>query len=206
MSTGVESEDERGGYVLALVRDVEEWTLLEPQIESLFASLDNPNPYFSPDWLRCWRKWFAPQAKVLAVIVRDCDGMLCACWPFIERRGILGAKILWPFVYDEANYFDPLGDFSRSGLADALCRSLRACLGEFHFIWLPLLRESFWSDHLAPFLTDKSDPRIERIPRETSFAELHDFPTFDHYLRDRLGNKSRKMLRYSLRRLERLGT
>ena len=206
MSTGVESEDEEGGDIFALVRDVDEWTSLEPEIESLYASLTDPNPYFSPEWLRCWRKWFAPEAKPMAAIVRDRNGTLRACWPFVERRGILGAKILWPFVYDEANYFDPLGDFSRPGLGEILCRNLRNCLGEFHFIWLPLLREPFWSEHLAPFLADKSDLRIERIPRETSFAELPDFSTFDDYLRDRLGSKSRKMLRYAGRKLERLGS
>ena len=193
-------------FTCALVRESETLKTMEPELENLYASLNDSNPYFSPEWLRCWRLRYAPLEKVLVVTARDSSGALRAYWPFVEKRGILGARILWPFVYDEANYFDPVGDFSEPGLAETLCRNLRGCLGEFHFIWLPLLRESFWSEHLAPFLADKPDLRIERIPRETSFAELSDFPTFDDYLRDRLGSKSRKMLRYAGRKLERLGS
>ncbi len=202
MSVGVESKD----FTFSLVKDVEEWNALEPEVEKLYSSLANPNPYFSPEWLSCWRKWFAPESKPRIAIVRGRRGELESCWPFVERGGILGARILWPFVYDEANYFDPLGDFSKPDLGEFLCRNLQALLGEFHFIWLPLLRKSFWDDHLEPVVESTRDPVISRIPRETCFAELSKFSSFDDYVSSNLGSKSRKTLRYNRRRLEGLGS
>ena len=70
-----------------------------------------------------------------------------AYWPFVERPGLLGSKGLWPFVYDEANYFDPVA--TAEG-AQALAKGMKAQLKEFLFSWVPLMRDSFWQEILEP--------------------------------------------------------
>ena len=202
MSQGVVVEDGSSDLCFSTVRVEDNWAGLESEIETLFSSLENPNPYFSPEWLRCWLKWSNKEQKPFAAIVRDRNRQLRAFWPFVEKKGILGARGLWPYLNNEANYFDPLG------LPEAiptLVKGVHGLLGDYHFIWTSLLRDSFWTNHLAPVLAESKTPCLLRIARKTCLADLNSFSSFEEYLTDRLGAKSKKSLRYSKRRLLNLG-
>ena len=200
------NEGEQCGAILTfyIQRGSDAWEAIEPELEPLYASLSAPNPYFSPEWLRHWRKWFARDAEPLTFLVRDAQGTLRACWPFVEKSGVLGAKGLWPFVFDEADYHHPL---AHEDAIPALLDGVRLLLrdGGYHYLWTSLLPDAFHSKHLAPFFADKSDLLLERSPRLTTFVDFRPFATFDAYLRDRLGSKSRKTLRYEERALARAG-
>ena len=199
-----EGEQCRAKLTFSVQRGSEAWEAIEPELEPLYASLSAPNPYFSPEWLRHWRKWFARDAEPLTLLVRDAQGTLRACWPFVEKSGVLGAKGLWPFVFDEADYHHPL---AHEDALPALLDGVRLLLrdGGYHYLWTSLLPDAFHSKHLAPFFADKSDLLLERSPRLTTFVDFRPFATFDAYLRDRLGSKSRKTLRYEERALARTG-
>lgn len=200
------NEGEQGGAepTFSILRGGEAWEALEPELAPLYASLPAPNPYFSPEWLRHWRKWFARDVTPVALLVRDAQGALRACWPFVEKPGVLGAKGLWPFVFDEADYFHPL---AHEDALPALLDGARSLVREkgYHYLWTSLLPDAFHRKHLAPFFADKPDLRLERSPRSTTFVDFRSFSTFDDYLRDRLGPKSRKTLRYEERSLARVG-
>ncbi len=200
------NEGEQGGPepTFSILRGSEAWESLEPELEPLYASLSAPNPYYSPEWLGHWRKWFARDSTPLAILVRDAAGALRACWPFVEKPGPLGTKGLWPFVFDEADYHHPL---AHEETVPALLDGARSLLrgNGYHYLWTSLLPDAFHRKHLAPFLAGKPDPRLERSPRQATFVDFHPFATFDDYLRDRLGPKSRKTLRYDERALARSG-
>ena len=202
MSQGVATEVGSGNLRFSTVRVEDDWACLENEIETLFSSLENPNPYFSPEWLRCWLKWSNKEQKPFAAMVRDENGQLLAFWPFVEKKGILGARGLWPYLNNEANYFDPLG-FPEA--IPTLVKGVHGLLGDYHFIWTSLLRDAFWSDYLSPVLAESKNPCLLRIARKTCLADLGSFSSFDEYLSDRLGAKSKKSLRYSERRLLNLG-
>mgnify|MGYP007000038654 len=78
---------------------------------------------------------------------RSESGGLEGFWPLVERPGLLGSKGLWPFVYDEANYFDP---WCTEAAAPVLVEGLRQLMNEFTFSWIPLMRNEFWEKFLAP--------------------------------------------------------
>jgi hypothetical protein len=202
MSQGVATEMGSEDLYFSTVRVEDDWAGLEDEIETLFSSLENPNPYFSPEWLRCWLKWSNRKQKPFAAIVRDENGQLMAFWPFVEKKGIIGAKGLWPYLNNEANYFDPLG-FSEA--IPTLVKGVHGLLGDYHFIWTSLLRDAFWSNYLSPVLAESKTPCLLRIARKTCLADLGSFSSFDGFLSDRLGAKSQKSLRYSERRLLNLG-
>lgn len=133
------------------------------------------------------------------ILVRTEQGRLDGFWPFVERPGLLGSKGLWPFVYDEANYFDPISTDEAVGV---LVEGLKSQLKGFLFCWIPLMRNSFWEKILEPETKRSSFLTLERSPRKTTFVDPSgDEPEFDSFLDKQLGAKSRKSLRYDRKKL-----
>lgn len=156
------------------------------------------NPYFSIEWL-C--SWFARQPEgtnPILIFARRNDGPLEGFWPFVERPGILGSKGLWPFVYDEANYFHPVSTIAG---APVLLEGLCSLIGEFLFCWIPSMTHSFWSLIVHPVAYKKNFLSIPRSIRKTSLVHPSAGNSFDEYWSEKMGAKSRKSLRYDQRGL-----
>ena len=90
MSQGVVVENGSSDLYFSTVQVEDNWAGLESEIETLFSSLENPNPYFSPEWLRCWLKWSNKEQKPFAAIVRDRNIQLRAFWPLEGFYSFIG--------------------------------------------------------------------------------------------------------------------
>ena len=144
----------------------------DPACPELLSELDDlhsratiRNPYFSPEWLNSWLSRQPDDIRSLLLLARTEEGRLEGFWPFVERPGLLGSKGLWPFVYDEANYFDPLA--TEKG-ARTLVRAMKTQLKHFLFCWVPLMRDSFWQEILQPETQRGKFLTLTRMPRKTA--------------------------------------
>ena len=177
---------------------------LRTELEDLHDRATIRNPYFSPEWLSTWLARQPDGIRPLLLLARNGQGRLDGFWPFVERPGLLGSKGLWPFVYDEANYFDPVA--TEKG-AQALVIGMKAQLKRFLFCWVPLMRHSFWEEILEPETTRGKFLTFTRMPRKTALIEPpSDDRSFEDFLGERLGSKTRKSLRYDQRKLAEQGT
>ena len=173
------------------------------ELEELHERATIRNPYFSPEWLITWLGRQPEGIRPYLLLARTQEGRLEGFWPFVERPGLLGSKGLWPFVYDEANYFDPVA--TAEG-AKALAKGMKAQLKEFLFCWVPLMRDSFWQEILEPETRQGKFLTFTRIPRETALIESQTSNlSFEDFLGTTLGAKSRKSLRYDQRKLAEQG-
>jgi CelD/BcsL family acetyltransferase involved in cellulose biosynthesis len=173
------------------------------ELEELHERATIRNPYFSPEWLITWLGRQPEGIRPYLLLARTQEGRLDGFWPFVERPGLLGSKGLWPFVYDEANYFDPVA--TAEG-AKALAKGMKAQLKEFLFCWVPLMRDSFWQEILEPETRQGKFLTFTRIPRETALIESQNSNlSFEDFLGTTLGAKSRKSLRYDQRKLAEQG-
>jgi len=173
------------------------------ELEELHDRATIRNPYFSPEWLIAWLARQPDEIRPFLLLARTGQGRLDGFWPFVERPGLLGSKGLWPFVYDEANYFDPVA--TTEG-AEALVKGMKAQLKGFLFCWVPLMRNSFWQEILEPETQRGKFLTLARMPRKTALIEPPaDDRSFDDFLGERLGAKSRKSLRYDQRKLAEQG-
>jgi len=169
------------------------------EFEELHERATIRNPYFSPQWLITWLDRQPEGVRPLLLLARNEDGRLDGVWPFVERPGLLGSKGLWPFVYDEANYFDPVA--TEDG-ARALVRGMKTQLKRFLFCWVPLMRHSFWEEILEPETRTGKFLTLTRVPRKTALIDPSvDDRTFDDFLGEKLGSKTRKSFRYDQRKL-----
>ena len=110
------------------------------RIDTLAGNCYWPNPYFSSAWLKAWWKREEGLKKPVLLIVENEKGELLGFWPFVERTGILKSKGLWPFIFDEANYFYPIAErVAIPYLLDGLQRFLK----KNTFAWIPLMIKKF---------------------------------------------------------------
>ena len=115
------------------------------QYDALLERADWINPYFSPEWMRSWWKRQKQDRAPVVLLAYSAEGELLGYWPFVERPGLLGSKGLWPFVYDEANYHFPT---CVQSVAGPIVNALEGLIGSFLFVWLPQIRQTFWSAYL----------------------------------------------------------
>jgi CelD/BcsL family acetyltransferase involved in cellulose biosynthesis len=176
------------------------------QIESAYASLteraDWINPYFSPDWMRCWWKRQNNTRPPYVLLAYSEDDCLLGYWPFIERPGLLGSKGLWPFVYDEANYHFPT---STKDVVPLFVDKLNQILGPFLFVWIPQVSAAFWGEYLLPTVEEGRHLFITRDQRKSSLVVPESGQSFEDYWQSKMGSKSRKSFRYDQRALSELG-
>ena len=116
------------------------------ELEELHDRATIRNPYFSPEWLIAWLARQPDEIRPFLLLARTGQGRLDGFWPFVERPGLLGSKGLWPFVYDEANYFDPVA--TPEG-AKALVKGMKAQLKGFLFCCHPkqIMRDMYVHVH-----------------------------------------------------------
>ena len=159
------------------------------------------NPYFSSAWLQSWWKRVEGLKTPVLLIVENEKGELLGFWPFVERKGILQSKGLWPYVFDEANYFHPLGE--RDAISH-LMDGLQGLLRKYTFAWVPLMRKKFWEEFVETKVSGGKLLNITRTPRQTFLID-HTSQSFDEFWIQKMGAKSRKSFRYDQRALAEQG-
>ncbi len=171
------------------------------RIDTLAGNCYWPNPYFSSAWLQAWWKRADVSHSPVLIIVENSQGELVGFWPLVERPGLLRSRGIWPFIYDEANYFHPLAQLTA---VPALIDGLQSLLSRYTFVWIPLMRNEFWDKFLAPKVEESSSLTITRSPRKTFLIE-QDRESFEDFLNQKMGGKSRKSFRYDQRSLSEQG-
>ena len=171
------------------------------RIDKLAGNCHWPNPYFSSAWLQAWWKRVDGPHRPVFIIVENSQGELVGFWPLVERAGLLRSRGIWPFIYDEANYFHPLAQLTA---VQALIDGLQSLLSRYTFVWIPLMRNEFWEKYLAPKVEESSLLTITRSPRKTFLIERTK-ESFENFLKQKMGGKSRKSFRYDQRALAEQG-
>ena len=159
------------------------------------------NPYFSSAWLQSWWKRVEGLKTPVLLIVENEKGELLGFWPFVERKGILKSKGLWPYIFDEANYFHPLAE--RDAIPH-LMDGLQGLLKKYTFAWVPLMRKKFWEEFVETKVSGGKLLNITRTPRQTFLID-HASQEFEDYWSQKMGAKSRKSFRYDQRALAEQG-
>ena len=171
------------------------------RIDSLAMRSYWQNPYFSSAWLQSWWKRVEGLKTPVLLIVENEKGELLGFWPFVERKGILKSKGLWPYVFDEANYFHPLAE--RDAIPQ-LMDGLQGLLRKYTFAWVPLMRKKFWEEFVETKVSGGKLLNITRTPRQTFLID-HTSQEFEEFWSQKMGAKSRKSFRYDQRALAEQG-
>ena len=159
------------------------------------------NPYFSSAWLQSWWKRVDGLKTPVLLIVENEKRELVGFWPFLERKGILKSKGLWPYVFDEANYFHPLAE--RDAITH-LMDGLQGILKRYTFAWVPLMRKKFWEEFVENKVSGGKLLNITRTPRHTFLIDYAP-QGFEEFWSQKMGAKSRKSFRYDQRALAEQG-
>ena len=159
------------------------------------------NPYFSSAWLQSWWKRVDGLKTPVLLIVENEKRELVGFWPFLERKGILKSKGLWPYVFDEANYFHPLAE--RDAITH-LMDGLQGILKRYTFAWVPLMRKKFWEEFVDNKVSGGKLLNITRTPRHTFLIDYAP-QGFEEFWSQKMGSKSRKSFRYDQRALAEQG-
>ena len=177
---------------------------LETEWRDLFNQAESPNPFFSAEWMFTWLKHRGGRVFPVTLIVRDDDERLVAAWPFFEYPAI-GGRGLWVGLSDIADCLEPLVIRPDESLLKTVFEALSQLLGEYRFIWIPLLSECLVRDHLEPAL--QAFPNLTGIHKRAPnyFVDLTAQGGFDDYLADTVGSKTNRDCRRRLRQLEQLG-
>jgi len=177
---------------------------LEDEWRGLFNQAESPNPFFSAEWVFTWLNHRGGQVFPVTLIVRDADNRLVATWPFFEYPAI-GGRGLWVGLSDIADCLEPLVIRPDESLLGTVFEALGQLLGDYRFIWIPLLNERLVRRHLEPAL--QRFPNLTGIHHRTPnyFVDLAAQAGFDAYLTDVVGSKTHRDCRRRLRLLEQLG-
>ena len=167
------------------------------RIDTLTENCHWPNPYFSSAWLQAWWKRAEGLKTPVLLIVENEKGELLGFWPFVERKGILKSKGLWPYIFDEANYFHPIAEWDA---IPYLIDGLQGLLKKYTFAWIPLMRKKFWEEFVETKVRGEKLLKITRTPRQTFLID-HAPQNFEDFWSQKMGAKSRKSFRYDQRAL-----
>ena len=195
-------EADMSGHLQLTIENSESWIGENAdRIDNLAIRSYWQNPYFSSAWLQSWWKRLEGLKTPVLLIVENEKGELLGFWPFVERKGILKSKGLWPYVFDEANYFHPLAE--RDAIPH-LMDGLQGLLKKYTFAWVPLMRKKFWEEFVETKVSGGKLLNITRTPRQTFLID-HTSQEFEDYWSQKMGAKSRKSFRYDQRALAEQG-
>jgi len=180
-----------------------EFLAMRAQYERLYQRSLAPNIFFSPTWIYTWWEHFGTGKTPVLLSVRSLSGDLLALWPFVEVPCLFGSG-LWPMSYHTADYFDPVVGSDDEEVTKVLIEGFFNLLGNYRFVWLPLLRETFVNTHFAPALARKNLRRIFRIASANPLIKAGS-PDFKSFIGERLGTKTRRSIRYDETRLKKKG-
>ena len=178
---------------------------IEAEWRDLFNQAESPNPFLSAEWVFAWLKHSGPQVFPVTLIVRDENDQLGAVWPFFEYPAI-GGRGLWAGLSDRGYILNPLFIRNEPELIQTTLRGIERFLAKYRFVWVPLFTDTFVNDQLRPSLAEFPNLSLiqKRIP--APYIDLSKQKSFDNYLENTLGTKTRKSLRYDAKQLEKLAT
>ena len=195
-------EADMSGHLQLSIENSESWIGENAgRIDNLAIRSYWQNPYFSSAWLQSWWKRVEGLKTPVLLIVENEKGELLGFWPFVVRKGILKSKGLWPYVFDEANYFHPLAE--RDAIPQ-LMDGLQGLLKKYTFAWVPLMRKKFWEEFVETKVSGGKLLNITRTPRQTFLID-HTSQSFEEFWIQKMGAKSRKSFRYDQRALAEQG-
>ena len=195
-------EADMSGHLQLSIENSESWIGENAgRIDNLAIRSYWQNPYFSSAWLQSWWKRVEGLKTPVLLIVENEKGELLGFWPFVVRKGILKSKGLWPYVFDEANYFHPLAE--RDAIPH-LMDGLQGLLKKYTFAWVPLMRKKFWEEFVETKVSGGKLLNITRTPRQTFLID-HASQEFEEFWSQKMGAKSRKSFRYDQRALAEQG-
>ena len=117
---------------------------LEDEWRGLFNQAETPNPFFSAEWVFTWLNHRGGRGFPVMLIVRDDDERLVTAWPFFEYPAI-GGRGLWVGLSDIADCLEPLVLRPDDVLLRTVFEALGQLLGEYRFIWIPLLTKTWFA-------------------------------------------------------------
>ena len=178
---------------------------IEAEWRDLFNQAESCNPFLSTEWVFTWLRHAGPQVFPVTLIIRDENKKLVALWPFFEYPAI-GGRGLWAGLADRGYILDPLFIRNEPELIRATLRGIEQFLAKYRFVWVPLFTDSLVNDYLRSSLVEFPNLALiqKRIPAPYIDLSLH--KSFDSYLENTLGTKTRKSLRYDVKQLEKLGS
>ena len=206
-SISSENETYHGG----LVDGWQEVTALQDEVESIDLKAGIRNIFFSPTWTNAWFKTLGPGkgenrvgGKALAVTCRDSEGGLVGYWPFFQVPGIRNPG-LWPFACQSADWFEPLISTTDPKALTAFFSQFKELWKQHSFLWLPLMRQDVFEEHLRPALKQAGIWCLARKRSENLRIDLVDGLDFETFCKDCMGSKTRQTLARKRRRLEERG-
>lgn len=164
--------------------------------EALFAKVVRPQAFWHPSWLEVWHETMDGGRVPVVLVLKDAGGGWCGLWPFVEVPGLFGCG-LWPMSFHTADAFEPLLAETGPEMYAALAGGLEALLGEYAFVWLPLVPEGFWEA-----LNGVSNVRVSKAARVRPVSERWQWREEKRLWP--LGEPDKKA-RYARRQLERWG-
>ena len=172
-------------------------------LEDLHSRATIRNPYFSSEWLKSWLSRQSDEICPLLLLARTEKDGLTGFGPLSSARVCSGPKDFGPSCTTRPIISILLA--TGKG-ARALVRAMKTQLKHFLFCWVPLMRDSFWQEILEPETQRGKFLTLTRMPRKTALIEPPvDDLSFEDFLGERLGAKSRKSLRYDQRKLAEQG-
>ena len=118
----------------------------------------------------------------------------------------IGGRGLWAGLSDRGYILNPLFIRNEPELINNL-RGIEQFLAKYRFVWVPLFTaDTFVNDQLRPSLAEF--PNLSSIQKRipAPYIDLSKQKSFDNYLENTLGTKTRKSLRYDAKQLENSGT
>jgi len=175
---------------------------LEAEYAELYASLPDPNVYFSPEFVYSWLVSLGRPHEPRFITCRI-GGRLVGVWPFFEcKLRMLGTSLL-PVGAHAADLFDPVGTPESM---EPLVRGLLALNRSYAFTWVLLVSRAFAQDVLQPQMAATRSRCILRQRTPRFVVELKKFTDFQGYMETVFGPKTRQGLRRKYRKLAELGS
>lgn len=198
-------------YTGSVVSGWQEVTALQDEVEAMDLSSGLRNVFFSPTWTNAWFKTLGPGkgqnqlgGKAIAITCRDSEGGLVGYWPFFQVPGIRKPG-LWPFACQSADWFEPLVTTTDTDVLKVLFAQFKELWKSHSFLWLPLMRQDIFQEHIRPALKEAGIWCLARSRSENLRIELVEGLDFETFSKDTMGSKTRQTLARKRRRLEEKG-
>ncbi len=185
-----------------VVRERRSVLALEAAYRELFNTLQDPNPFLSPEWVYVWLNTLGSRFTPCFLVCFEGEA-LRGVWPFFEQPVPALRPLLLPVGAQVADLFDPVADPIAAAL---LWKELVALSGGYLAVWLPLLSDAFVAGGFGAFLEKTNIPCLVRRRAARLQIDLQRYPSFEAYGEATFQSRTRQGLRRKQRRLEEQGT
>ncbi|MCH2154434.1 MAG: GNAT family N-acetyltransferase [Opitutales bacterium] len=191
------------------------WDTLESmraEIVELESHAAHRNIFFDFDWITSWHNQLSSGrgqnnlgGETVFIALYDESDTLVAFWPFFQVPGIKRPG-LWPVACQSGDYYEPVVSSLDPSLLLALAKGIKELWKTHSFVWLPIIRQYFYLEHLEAALK-KAGLWIHKRKRSTnSFIQIPQHESAEDYFAHCMGTKTRQTLDRKKRRLAERGT